>query len=167
MIYSVHADGRLIFSGRELRCALGRSGVVAGAIKREGDGATPAGVWPLRRLFWRADRRPAPVCRLETRVIAPDDGWCDSPADPAYNTLVRLPYAASAERLWRDDTLYDLVVALGYNDDPVSPGAGSAIFLHLARPGYEATEGCVALANEDLQVFLRAVRPGDAIRVLA
>lgn len=167
MIYSVHADGRFVFAGRDLKCALGRSGVIPAALKQEGDGATPAGLWPLRALLWRPDRGPAPKSRVPMRPIVPDDGWCDFPADRAYNRLVRLPYPSSAERLWRDDGLYDLVVTLGHNDEPVVPGAGSAIFLHIAPPGYEPTKGCIALAADDLAAFLSDAGPEDSIRVLA
>lgn len=99
------------------------------------------------------------------RRLEPDDGWCDAPGDLAYNRPVRLPYGASAEALWRDDRLYDLLVVLGYNDDPVVAGAGSAIFLHLARPDFGPTQGCVALGAADLLHVLELARPGDSLRV--
>src|SRR6185312_8513924 len=86
--------------------------------------------------------------------IAPQDGWCDDPADTVYNRPVHLPYRARAERLWREDGIYDLIVPLGYNDAPAVPGLGSAIFLHVARPDFGPTEGCVALARADLLALL-------------
>ena len=150
---------------REARCALGRAGIRPAADKREGDGATPAGVWPLRTVLWRPDRIGAPVSRLPGRRIRQHDGWCDAPLDTAYNRPVDLPYPASAERLWREDAVYDLVVVLGYNDSPVIPGAGSAIFLHVARPDYAPTEGCIAMALGDLLELLGRAGPGDAIYV--
>ena len=150
---------------RVWRCAIGRGGL--GSEKREGDGVTPVGRWPLRRVLYRADRLGAPQTRLDCAPIGPDDGWCDDPADPAYNRPVRLPYAASHERMVREDGLYDVVVVLGHNDDPVVPGAGSAIFLHVARNDYGATEGCVALAPDDLLAVLKEARPGCAVEVLA
>ena len=165
-MFSVSAEGRLsLEGGREVRCALGHAGIRAAADKREGDGATPAGLWPLRRVLWRPDRMPALASRLPARPIEADDGWCDAPDDPAYNRLVRLPYPASAERLWRADGVYDLVVVLGYNDAPAIPGAGSAIFMHVARSGYAPTEGCVALALEDLLELVGRAAPGDSLRV--
>jgi L,D-peptidoglycan transpeptidase YkuD (ErfK/YbiS/YcfS/YnhG family) len=165
MMVSVFEDGRLRWAGREVRCALGRGGVRPIGEKREGDGGTPAGVWPVRSVLWRSDRTAAPSSRLPERRIAPDDGWCDAPMDGAYNRLVRLPYGASAERMWREDRVYDLVVVLGYNDDPVVPGAGSAIFMHVARPDYGPTEGCIALALADLLELVRRLAPGDGVRV--
>lgn len=147
------------------RCAVGR-GALAHKL-REGDGITPLGRWPMRRVLYRADRLEKPVTVLPCEAIAPDDGWCDDPADPAYNRPVRLPHPASHERLSREDHLYDVVVVLGHNDDPVVPGAGSAVFLHLARSGYGATEGCVALALPDLLEVLRTAQPGSAVEVLA
>ena len=149
----------------EWRCAIGRGSV--DHKRREGDGITPVGRWPMRRVLYRAARLPPPATALPCAAIGPDDGWCDDPADPAYNQPVRLPYPASHERLTRDDHLYDLVVVLGYNDDPVVAGAGSAIFLHLARSDYGPTEGCVALARPDLLEVLSGARPGSAVVVQA
>lgn len=146
------------------RCAVGTGGLTA--TKREGDGATPVGVWPLRRLLYRDDRLERPRTGLTCRAIAPDDGWCDAPDDPAYNQPVTLPYPASHEVLRREDALYDLVVVLGYNDAPAVPGRGSAIFLHVARDDYGGTEGCVALATPDLLHLLAEAAPGDVVRVL-
>jgi L,D-peptidoglycan transpeptidase YkuD (ErfK/YbiS/YcfS/YnhG family) len=137
-------------------CALGRAGVRLD--KQEGDGATPIGTFALRRLWYRADRLEAPATRyLPMRVIGRDDGWCDDPQSPEYNRPVTLPHPARHERLWRDDALYDLLVELGYNDGPIVPGAGSAIFLHVARPDYGPTEGCVAIAKVDLQRLLSEI----------
>jgi len=159
----VSADGRLTHGGRNWRCALGTGGVVAS--KREGDGGTPAGLFPLRRLLWRADRLRRPATGLAATPIRPQDGWCDAPDDPRYNRMVGLPYPASAETLWREDALYDLVVVLGHNDDPPVAASGSAIFLHVARPDYGPTAGCVALARDDLLALLAGLGPEDALRV--
>ena len=165
MIFTAWSDGRFDLAGREVRCALGRGGVIEAEAKREGDGATPLGLWPIRRLLYRPDRGPGPATGLALAPIAPDDGWCDAPGDGAYNRPVKLPYPASAERMWRDDHLYDRVGVLAHNDDPPLAGLGSAIFLHLARPGYAPTEGCVALAAEDLEALLALAGPGSAIEV--
>lgn len=146
-------------------CALGRGGVRAD--KREGDGVTPAGAWPLRRVWYRADRlSEPPQTALPLRVITVADGWCDDPSSPDYNRPVILPQAARHECLWRHDALYDVVVELGYNDDPPIAGRGSAIFLHVAHTDFAPTEGCVALARDDLLQFLRRCRAGDTLHVV-
>jgi len=165
--FTATADGWLDLGERRVRCALGPAGVVAGDRKREGDGASPAGVWPIRRVLYRPDRGPPPASAFQVQAMSKDDGWCDDPADPAYNQPVRLPYGASAEALWRDDGIYDIVVILGHNDDPPVPAMGSAIFLHLVRPGYSPTQGCVAVAREDLEDLLGHARPGDAVEIRA
>ena len=155
--------GTLAFGGFRWRCAFGRGGVRVD--KREGDGATPAGLWPLRRVWYRADRVATPETSLPVRAIAEADGWCDDPASPDYNRLVVLPHPARHERLWRADGLYDVLVEIGHNDDPPRAGLGSAIFMHVARPGYAPTEGCVALRIEDLRVALRSCDAGIALRI--
>lgn len=146
----VFADHRLVYRGRTLRCALGRGGVVPAGRKREGDGGTPTGLLKLRRLHYRADRLAIPRAAVPKLPIAPDDLWCDDPGHAAYNRPVRRPFEASHEEMWRQDELYDLVGELGWNDAPPVAGRGSAIFLHLARPDYGPTAGCVALVLPDL-----------------
>jgi L,D-peptidoglycan transpeptidase YkuD (ErfK/YbiS/YcfS/YnhG family) len=143
------------------RAAIGPSGI--GVKGGEGDGITPLGAFPVRQIFYRADRIAKPDTKLPLRALETNDGWCDAPDDPNYNRLVKLPYLASAEQMWRQDHLYDLVVVLGYNDDPVVPGKGSAIFLHLARPDYSHTQGCVALAYDDAIAAIGQLRPGDQV----
>jgi L,D-peptidoglycan transpeptidase YkuD (ErfK/YbiS/YcfS/YnhG family) len=144
-------------------CALGRSG--RRARKREGDGATPVGCWRLLTVLYRPDRGRRPVTGLPVRRLAPADGWCDAPADRNYNRPVRHPYPASAERLWRADGLYDLIVVLSHNARPRVRGAGSAVFMHVARPGYAPTEGCIALRPEHLRRVLQRLRAGARICV--
>ena len=130
-------------------CAIGRGGACSAADKREGDGCTPLGRWPIRAALLRPDRGLAPPAQLPWRWLQADDGWSDDPRDPAYNRPVRHPHGFSAERLWREDALYDAIVVLGHNDAPPVPGAGSAIFLHLrgCAEGGDATEGCVAMVR--------------------
>jgi len=102
---------------------------------------------------------------LPVRPIDRDYGWCDAPGDRNYNRLVRHPYPASAERLWRPDALYDVVVVLDHNVRPRVRGHGSAIFMHVARPGYAPTEGCIALRREHLLVLLSRLGPGGMLRI--
>ncbi|WP_420141714.1 L,D-transpeptidase family protein [Sphingomonas sp.] len=148
-----------------IRCSIGRGGTRPAADKREGDCATPLGLWPVRGVLFRPDRVALPIrLSLPWRWIRPDDGWSDGAGDPAYNRPVRHPHAQSAERLWRDDGLYDIIVVLGHNDRPPVPGLGSAIFLHCWRDG-ATTEGCVAIARTELLALLPALSPGDALLI--
>lgn len=158
----VYPDGRLVFGGNTYRCAIGRLGVTSR--KAEADGATPAGCYPLRKVYYRADKMRKPKTKLETVIINKDDGWCDDPTCPDYNQFVKLPHPGSHERLWRDDdNLYDIVMPIGYNDDPPVPGKGSAIFVHIARPSFTPTNGCVALAEGDLLEILAQITPDTKI----
>ena len=145
--------GTLKVGSRIIFCTLGPTGIVRR--KREGDGATPAGVWPLRCLYYRADRVPRPRTGLPVHPIGPVDGWCDEPSDRFYNRPVTLPYPASAERLMRDDHLYDLLVVLGHNDAPVRRGHGSCVFFHLMDPDRGPTAGCIAVAKDDMIALLQ------------
>ena len=151
----IGADGLWRMGATRLRASLGRGGV-RGLDKQEGDGATPEGVLPLRRVLYRADRVPRPRASVLITPLAPHDGWCDDPASADYNRAVRLPHPARCEALWREDGLYDVIAVLGWNDAPPVPGRGSAIFLHAARPDGGPTEGCVALPLRDLQMVLAA-----------
>ncbi|MCC5977194.1 MAG: L,D-transpeptidase family protein [Salinarimonas sp.] len=151
--------GWLVVGGRMLPCAIGKGGLTR--CKREGDGATPIGDFSMLALFFRPDRHPPrPLTGLPARAIRPHDGWCDDPADPRYNRLIRLPASARHERMWRDDALYDRVVDIAWNRLPHPlRGRGSAIFMHVARPGFAPTEGCVALALPELRRLLARIGP--------
>lgn len=143
--------------------ALGKNGTIAAADKREGDGKTPLGTYPMRRVFYRPDKVVAPKCALPVAPLSPSLGWCDDPAHAAYNHLVQLPFSGSHEKMWREDTLYNLVLVIGHNDDPPMPGLGSAIFIHCAKEGLKPTEGCVAMPEPAMLNFLRALNSGDLI----
>src|SRR3569833_1721972 len=145
------------------RCAIGPAGI--GVFSRVGVGVLLLGVFALREIFYRADRVENIQTALPLWAIERDDGWCDAPEDDNYNRLVKLPYPASAENMWREDHLYDIVVVVGFNDDPVYRGKGSAIFVHLAKPDYAPTHGCIALAQDDLLAAIAQLVPGDQIRI--
>lgn len=157
----VFHDGWLTWGDHRVRCALGEAGVVIA--KREGDGGTPMGRWPLRRVLYRPDREPRPATGLPVSPLSPVDGWCDDSGHVDYNRQVVLPHSGRCEELWRKDGLYDLVGVLGYNDDPPVPELGSAIFLHVASPGYTATEGCVAIGRDDLRRLLEECPEGALV----
>jgi L,D-peptidoglycan transpeptidase YkuD (ErfK/YbiS/YcfS/YnhG family) len=117
----------------------------------------------VMRGFYRPDRLRRPVSALPFSRLRPTDGWCDDPRHHRYNRLVRLPFGAGHERMWRDDHLYDVVLELDWNIRPAVRGRGSAIFLHLARPGFAPTEGCVAVAPHAMRHLLRRLKPGSLL----
>lgn len=165
------ALGRFVLGDKVYPCALGKQGIAG--IKTEGDMKTPLGSFPLRTVFYRYDKLSRPIySQVPMMALLQEDGWCDDPEDHAYNMPVMLPYHASAERLWREDDIYDVIVILGHNDHPVEKNRGSAIFVHVARenPGngiLEATAGCIALKKQDLLDILPTLSPDTTLRVMA
>ena len=170
-VLTVQADsadsslGWATLGGHRWRCALGAGGIREDKV--EGDGATPVGEFPLRRFYFRNDRLVLPPVALPARPISRHDGWCDDPRADAYNRLVHVPNDWSHEKMWRDDGLYDLVVVVGYNDDPPEGEWGSAIFLHIARDDMGATRGCVAFARADLMELVPLITRETRLRVLS
>jgi L,D-peptidoglycan transpeptidase YkuD (ErfK/YbiS/YcfS/YnhG family) len=139
-----------------------------GGIRRkrvEGDGISPIGSWPIRRLWIRLDKGPRPLCGLPIQIIKKTDGWCDDRQHTCYNRPIVQPFTKSHEALWRDDDLYDVIVELGYNDFPVKKGKGSAIFMHIARPDRGPTAGCIALPKEKLRLLLRHMTKGTHVQI--
>ncbi len=159
------AGGTVSGFGETIAAVFGKAGAIATDAKREGDGATPLGLWPIRTALLRPDRMAAPATRLPWRWLRPDDGWSDDAADPAYNRPVRHPHRFSAERLWRDDHAYDVILILGHNDRPPRAPLGSAIFWHCSQPDYRPTEGCIAIDRAVLARWLDRLAPGDTIRI--
>jgi L,D-peptidoglycan transpeptidase YkuD (ErfK/YbiS/YcfS/YnhG family) len=162
------ADSALAWAtlgGRRWRCSVGAGGVREDKV--EGDAATPVGDFPLRHIYFRNDRLVLPKVRLPARAISKHDGWCDDPRSSSYNRLVRIPNDWSHEKMWREDGLYDLLVVVGYNDDPPEGEWGSAIFLHMARADYAPTRGCIALARDDLLELVMLIDPATRLKVLS
>jgi len=155
--------GVLLAGSRALPVALGRTGIKAN--KREGDGATPRGTFRLKRLWWRAGRHPRPPTLLPVKRINPDDGWCEDPSDRHYNQRIKVPPKSKADRLTRLDNLYDFLIELDHNTRPRIAGRGSAVFIHVARPGFQPTAGCVALDINSLRRLLARVGPRTKIMV--
>jgi L,D-peptidoglycan transpeptidase YkuD (ErfK/YbiS/YcfS/YnhG family) len=149
------SQGWLFAGPNTLRVALGRGGIKAD--KREGDGATPAGRFRPVRLWWRAERLPRPRTALPVRRIGPGDAWCENPADRRYNRPFQRSANEPGDRLRRNDGLYDLIIEIDHNTRPRVAGRGSAIFIHVARPGFGPTEGCIALKRHDLLRLLAMV----------
>jgi L,D-peptidoglycan transpeptidase YkuD (ErfK/YbiS/YcfS/YnhG family) len=155
------ARGWLLAGSVQIPVALGRSGIAAD--KREGDGATPRGAFRLLRLWWRADRLPHPLTLLPVRRIARDDAWIEEPKNRRYNQAVKRAAQEPGDRLWRADHLYDLIIELDHNTRPRVAGRGSAVFVHVARPGFGPTAGCVALEAKRLRWLLSRVGPKTRI----
>jgi L,D-peptidoglycan transpeptidase YkuD (ErfK/YbiS/YcfS/YnhG family) len=153
--------GILILDGRPIRVALGRGGVRAN--KFESDGATPRGTFHPLRLWWRADRHARPRTVLPTRPIGPADGWCEDPTHRNYNRPVRLSADSGADRLARADHLYDFIIEIDHNARPRVARRGSAVFLHLARPGFSPTAGCVAMTKGAMLRLLARIGPRTKI----
>jgi L,D-peptidoglycan transpeptidase YkuD (ErfK/YbiS/YcfS/YnhG family) len=154
LVEFVFSDGFLTGPGLRFRAVCGAAGITTH--KQEGDQATPAGLLPLLRVLYRADRGKTPRCAVPVEPIAPDDGWCDDSSHAAYNQQIRLPHPARHEKLWRADGIYDIAGVLDWNFSPTRPGHGSAIFLHVATADYGPTAGCIALALPDLRSCLEA-----------
>jgi L,D-peptidoglycan transpeptidase YkuD (ErfK/YbiS/YcfS/YnhG family) len=155
--------GWLLAGSLRVPVALGRTGLVT--LKREGDGATPRGWFHPVRLWWRADAAGRPRTGLPVRRICRHDAWCEDPADRRYNRPIRLGDAALGDRLWRSDPFYDLVVEINHNCRPRVKGRGSAIFIHVARPGLSPTAGCVALPAAGLRRLLARLCAKTRIRI--
>jgi L,D-peptidoglycan transpeptidase YkuD (ErfK/YbiS/YcfS/YnhG family) len=174
----VHAMCTLQFHNHSYPCSLGKNGIRAD--KKEGDGATPVGSFPIRKIFYRSDKLSSQdisiIKKMEERgflvqALSPKDGWVDDPTSIYYNQYINTSHAdlPSHEDLWREDTIYDIIVVLGYNDKPILAGKGSAIFMHIARPnpsgGFGPTLGCIALAKQDLISILNDLQVGDHVQV--
>ena len=154
-------QGWLVAGAMIIPVALGRGGIRAN--KREGDGGTPKGRFRLRRLWWRADRHNRPMTQLPSRPIRSDDGWCEDPSDRHYNRPVKVPPDSKADRLRRQDGLYDFIIEIDHNTRPRIAGRGSAVFVHVAWPGFAPTAGCVALKTNALKRLLERVGPHTRI----
>ena len=114
--------------------------------------------------YWRADRLRRPKTGLPTMAINGDDCWCDDPLAGQYNKAVKLPFVPSCERLGRADHLYDVLVAIGYNDGKPKPFLGSAIFIHAAQA---PTAGCIGMRHAELLELLAGMRRGSRIIIYA
>ena len=153
----IRTRGVLIAGPVAIPLALGRGGILAN--KREGDGGTPRGRFRLVRLWWRADRQTRPATGLPSRRIGPRDAWCEDPADRHYNRHIEIPPGDPGDRLQRSDHLYDFIIEISYNMRPRIAGRGSAVFIHVARPGFAPTAGCVAMTRAHIRHLLQRVGP--------
>ena len=129
-------------------CAIGHQGLTYNKI--EGDHKTPVGEFKFKKIYYRADKLGTMVFNLPSAIISENDGWCDDPKSKFYNQFIQFPFNSSAEKLYRDDDLYDLICVINHNTDPIIPGKGSAIFLHVCKSNFEGTEGCLAIEKKNI-----------------
>jgi L,D-peptidoglycan transpeptidase YkuD (ErfK/YbiS/YcfS/YnhG family) len=155
--------GWLTAGGLTVPVALGRGGIKAN--KREGDGGTPKGIFRPRQLWWRADRYPRPRTFLPARAIRSEDAWCEDPSSRHYNQPLRLDRDQGGDRLTRQDHLYDFIVEIDHNSLPRIAGRGSAVFLHLARPDFSPTAGCVSMTRSAMLRLLERLGPQTKIMI--
>tara|TARA_B100001059_G_C17589486_1_gene453898 strand:+ start:241 stop:756 length:516 start_codon:yes stop_codon:yes gene_type:complete len=160
----ITSPDKLMYENKTYKCAIGLSGI--SDTKKENDGTTPAGQYNIRSVLYRPDRIPQPDTFLRVEPLNTNDVWCDNPKKKEYNLKVKYSRTLTTERLWRKDNLYDLILVIGYNDDPVIAGKGSAIFMHVAKPNYEPTRGCIALKLDDLYQILKNLKPSDTLLIL-
>ena len=142
----------LLYKGYKLKCCIGKSGLTTR--KKEGDLATPKGLFKLGLLYYRKDRIKTLKCKLKKKVIKKNMGWCDDVRSKKYNKEISFPFKYRAEKLYRIDRIYDIFINIKYNQSPIIKGKGSAIFLHLSNKKYKATKGCVAILKKDFLKIL-------------
>ena len=139
----------------KIKCAIGKRGITSRKI--EGDKKTPKGTFIFKSIFYRKDRILKIKSPLKKYIIKKNMGWCDDPSSTNYNRLVKLPFILSAEKLWLKENIYDVIVVIDYNLKPVVKNKGSAIFLHIAKKNYAATEGCVAVTKKNMIFLLEKI----------
>ena len=155
----------LTFNDTSYTCAIGKNGV--SSHKKEGDGCTPLGEYSLGNIYFRKDRLVLPNIKLSKFIIDHNTGWCDDINSNDYNRPITFPFKYSAERLYREDNIYDIICVINYNLEPVIKGKGSAIFMHIATDKYSETEGCVALKRDDLIKILSQINLKTKINIIA
>ncbi|MFD2204900.1 L,D-transpeptidase family protein [Kiloniella antarctica] len=172
IVQNINGKWQASYRDKTWACTIGKNGTIAAQNKIEGDGKTPIGKWAIQKVLYRADRisltdRAVINQSLEIFPLSQRDGWCDEPEDPYYNQAVIIPYTSRFEYLWRDqENTYDLIAILNYNLDPIISGRGSAIFMHVAKPGLSPTEGCIALERNNLLELLSLVTSTSEINII-
>jgi L,D-peptidoglycan transpeptidase YkuD (ErfK/YbiS/YcfS/YnhG family) len=159
----VKKNGSLKYKNFKFRCSLGKAGIKKKI--REGDNITPKGTFKLLNVFYRPDKIKKIKTKLSKIRIKKNFGWCDDPKSKFYNKLVRLPFIGSYEKLYRRDSIYDLLIVLNYNTNPIVENKGSAIFIHIAKKKFNKTAGCVALKKKDLLILLANIKKNTKIKI--
>ena len=156
-------NNHLFVKGEQLQCVIGRNGLTKN--KREGDLSTPIGTFHFDKIYFRADRLGSMKFIIDSSIINKNDGWCDDQKSSLYNQYIQFPFQESAEHLYRDDHIYDIICVLNYNTSPIVPGRGSAIFLRIAKPDFSGTEGCIAIEKSALIKIATNLTADSTIRI--
>ena len=157
----INKSGYLKYKNLKFRCALGKAGI--GKKKIEGDNITPKGTFNIVKIYYRADRVKKMPSKFRPIKITKKMGWCDDPNSKDYNQLINLPIKYTYEKLYRKDSVYDLLIVLNYNIMPTIKNKGSAIFIHVARKNYKKTSGCIALKKNHLTKLIKAIKKGTKV----
>ena len=160
----VKNPGYLIYKNFKFRCSLGINGIKNK--KKEGDGITPKGIFKLKKIYYRKDKVKNIVTKVKKIKITKNMGWCDDPKSKFYNKLIRLPSKFGHEKLYRKDDIYNLIIVLDYNMNPVTKNKGSAIFIHLAKKNYKPTQGCMGLKQNDLIKLIKMIKKNQKIKII-
>ena len=162
MLINVKNKGFLIFEEFIFKCALGKKGIKLS--KKEGDKSTPAGIFTIGKLYYRADRVKKPLTKINTKIIKKNMGWCDDVTSKFYNKEMKINKNIKHEKLYRNDNVYDYLIIINYNTKKIKPGKGSAIFLHLTK-NYKKTLGCVAVKKKDFLIILKLITKNTRIKI--
>ena len=154
----------LIFNNYKVKCALGKRGI--GTKKKEGDLITPKGSFKIKGILYRRDKVKNLRTKLRKKVISKKMGWCDDPKSKKYNQLIKLPSKFNFEKLYRNDEIYDILIILNFNTNPVIKNKGSAIFIHIARKNYPPTKGCIAIKKNDIKRLASEINRNTLVKIL-
>ena len=153
----------LLYKGYKLKCSIGKSGVKI--LKKEGDLATPKGIFKLGPLYYRKDRNKKIKSKIPKKIIKKNMGWCNDSRSKKYNKEINFPFSYKAERLFRKDNIYDLFINIKYNSNPITKEKGSAIFFHITNDKYKPTKGCVAIQKKDFLKILPLINKKTKISI--
>tara|TARA_B100001029_G_C15060569_1_gene458102 strand:+ start:1725 stop:2216 length:492 start_codon:yes stop_codon:yes gene_type:complete len=154
---------KLFIDHYKIKCSIGKRGIKIK--KKEGDKITPKGNFKIKHIFYRKDRVPTLITKINKTPINKNMGWCDDPKSKYYNKLVKFPFKYSAENLFRKDNIYDIILVLNFNTNPVLIGKGSAIFIHIAKKNYNKTEGCIAVSKQNMKKIIKKVNKKTLVKI--
>ena len=152
------------YNNYKAKCAVGKRGI--SIKKKEGDFITPKGTFKIREIFYRKDRVQNLITRIKKTVIRKNMGWCDDPKSKKYNKLIYFPFKHSAEKLYRRENIYDIILVLNFNMNPVKKNKGSAIFIHVAKKNFQPTQGCIALNKFELIKLVKSIKINTVIKII-